>query len=121
MSIECHDQYFLFVSVFQFIKELLPFFAGTKGRTKKILLDKLFHNDFERGSKESYYITVPVIGDVKFVQLFLIGGKYTFKREWFLSNIVLMDLTTRKLFELPVYRWINDKLTLPTGEGNHAL
>lgn len=89
---------------------------GTKGRTKKILLDKLFHNDFERGSKESYYITVPVIGDVKFVQMFLIGGKYTFKREWFLNNIVLMDLTTRKLFELPVYRWITDKLTLPTGE-----
>ncbi|KAL4232675.1 Arachidonate 5-lipoxygenase [Mactra antiquata] len=88
---------------------------GTKGRTKKILLDKLFHNDFERGSKESYYITVPVIGDVKFVQMFLIGGKYTFARDWFLSNIVLFDLTTRKLFDLPVYRWISDKLVLPTG------
>ncbi|XP_045198128.2 polyunsaturated fatty acid 5-lipoxygenase-like isoform X2 [Mercenaria mercenaria] len=89
---------------------------GTKGRTKKILLDKLFHNDFERGSKESYYITVPVIGDVKFLQVFLIGGKYTFKREWFLNYIVLMDLTTRKLFEVPVYRWISDKITIPTGE-----
>lgn len=89
---------------------------GTKGRTMKILLDKLFHNDFERGSKESYYITVPVIGDVKFVQVFLIGGKYTFARTWFLSNIVLMDLNTRKFFDIPVHRWINDKLTLPTGE-----
>jgi hypothetical protein len=58
-----------------------------------------------------------VIGDVKFLQVFLIGGKYTFKREWFLNNIVLMDLTTRKLFEVPVYRWINDKITIPTGEG----
>lgn len=89
---------------------------GTKGRTKRILLDKTFHNDFERGSKESYYITVPAIGDVKFVQVFLIGGKYTFARIWFLSNIVLMDLNTRKFFDIPVYRWITDKLTLPTGE-----
>jgi len=94
-----------------------PHTSGTKGRTKRQLLDKLFHDDFERGSKESYYITVPVIGDVKFVQVFLIGGKYTFMRNWFLSNIVLMDLKTRKLYEIPCYKWIVDKISLPTGEG----
>ncbi|XP_052809001.1 polyunsaturated fatty acid 5-lipoxygenase-like isoform X2 [Mya arenaria] len=93
---------------------------GTKGRTKRYLLDKLFHDDFERGSKESYYITTPVIGDVKCVQVFLIGGKFTFKRIWFLSNIVLFDLTTRKMFEIPCNKWIDSKITLPTGEAKLA-
>ncbi|WAR08058.1 LOX5-like protein [Mya arenaria] len=84
--------------------------------TKRYLLDKLFHDDFERGSKESYYITTPVIGDVKCVQVFLIGGKFTFKRIWFLSNIVLFDLTTRKMFEIPCNKWIDSKITLPTAK-----
>lgn len=89
---------------------------GTKGRTKRYLLDKLFHNDFERGSKESYYVDVPFIGDVIFVQVFLIGGTFTFARRWFLSNIVLFDLSTRRLLEIPCNSWINFKITLPTGE-----
>lgn len=90
---------------------------GTKGRTRQVLLDKVFHDDFERGSKEAYYITEPAIGEILYVQVSLIGGKLTFARNWFLSDIVVFDLNSRRMVEIPCYRWITDRITLPTGKG----
>ena len=91
--------------------------VGSKGRTRKMLLDKLFHDDFERGSKEAYYIDAPYIGDVKFVKIYLIGGKYTPFRSWLLRNVVVFDLSTRVMVEVPCYRWVLDKVTLAVGTG----
>lgn len=89
---------------------------GTKGRTEKALLCHMLKNDFERGTKDSYYIDVPVIGDIKYVKLQLIGGKLTIgDRDWNLRNLVIFDLKAHKMVEIPGYRWVSDKITLMTG------
>ena len=78
----------------------------------------MLKDDFERGSKESYYIDIPVIGDIKYVKLRLIGGKITIgDRDWNVRNLVIYDLKSHKMVEVPGYRWISDKVTLMTGQG----
>ena len=94
------------------------FLTGTKGRTEKALLCHKLKNDFERGTKDSYYIDLPSVGDIKYVKLQLIGGKITIgSRDWNLRNIVIFDLKDHKMVEIPAYRWVSNKVTLMTGPG----
>ncbi|KAK3579731.1 hypothetical protein CHS0354_008871 [Potamilus streckersoni] len=86
---------------------------GTKGRTRKLLLDKSFHNDFERGRKDAYYLQAPVVGDIKFVKIFLVGGGRS--RDWFLRDIVIFDLNSRKSYDFPCFQWITANITIPKG------
>ena len=91
---------------------------GTKGRTEKALLCHMLKNDFERGTKDSYYIDLPAIGDIKYIKLQLIGGKITIgSRDWHLRNLVIFDLKAHKMVEIPCYRWISDRITLMPGSG----
>ncbi|KAL3883124.1 hypothetical protein ACJMK2_029417 [Sinanodonta woodiana] len=87
---------------------------GTKGRTKKLLMDKSFHIDFERGRKDAYYLQAPVVGDIKFVKIFLVGGGRG--RDWFLRTIVIFDLNSRKAYDFPCFQWITTNITVPIGK-----
>ncbi|KAL3883129.1 hypothetical protein ACJMK2_029422 [Sinanodonta woodiana] len=86
---------------------------GTKNRTKRLVLDKSFQNDFERGSKDSYYITAPNVGEVKFIKVYLVGGSVG--REWYLRSVMIFDLESRISYDFPCFRWITSTITLPRG------
>ncbi|KAL3883127.1 hypothetical protein ACJMK2_029420 [Sinanodonta woodiana] len=86
---------------------------GTKDRTKRLVLDKSFQNDFERGSKDSYYITAPNVGEVKFIKVYLVGG--SIGREWYLRSVMIFELESRISYAFPCFRWITSTITLPRG------
>ncbi|KAL3883125.1 hypothetical protein ACJMK2_029418 [Sinanodonta woodiana] len=86
---------------------------GTTDRTKRLLLDKSFHNDFERGHKDAYYVSAPSVGDIKFIKLRVEGG--LINREWYLRNIFIFDMESRKSYDFPCFRWLSSTITLPRG------
>ncbi|KAK3579734.1 hypothetical protein CHS0354_008875 [Potamilus streckersoni] len=86
---------------------------GSKDRTKRHVLDKSFQNDFERGSKDAYYITAPTVGEVKFIKIYLVGG--SIGREWYLRSVMIFDLESRISYDFPCFQWITSTITLPRG------
>lgn len=82
-------------------------------------MNKNFYNDFERGRKDAYYIKAPVVGDIKFIKLFLKGGKLA--KDWYVRRIVIFDLDSRKSFDFPCHTWVTLDVTIPVGTGMYIL
>ncbi|XP_066524496.1 polyunsaturated fatty acid 5-lipoxygenase-like isoform X2 [Hoplias malabaricus] len=93
--------------------------VGTEGCSKKILLDKYFYNDFEKGEVDSYDITVEQnLGEIELVKI--IKEKYWTQDDWYCKYIALKT-PAGDYIEFPCFRWIVDDKEVVLRNGQACL
>lgn len=82
--------------------------TGTKGRTKPAVLDKWFHNDFERGQEDTYVIEAEDVGEPVMIKLENNqGGIFHRSSDWFVDKVLITTSSTiLKVYEFPCYAWV---------------
>ena len=92
---------------------------GSESETKFHLLDHFMHNDFERGSTETYTFDDNEIGDVECICLYVTQPSYDFSEpNWYIDYIIIATndnsedgsqkhgIQPNKFVSFPIYQWI---------------
>lgn len=97
---------------------------GSNGETNPLSMDKWFHNDFEAGQKDDYYITAKDVGELLMITLKNDGGGY--RSDWFVDRVTIKTKNVTYVF--PCNRWVESEVTffegkakLPTDEQHPEL
>ncbi|XP_031557674.1 allene oxide synthase-lipoxygenase protein-like [Actinia tenebrosa] len=92
--------------------------TGSKGRTDAIVLDKTFHDDFERGDYEEYQVKAMDVGDLYVIRIHNDGGGSLFKNpDWFVNKVTVLKEGSETPYEFPCYCWVLKDLTVFNGSG----
>ena len=94
-------------------------FTGKNGEeTSNFSLNKLFHNDFERGETDTYDVRGDDVGNV--VMITLSNSGFGCKSDWYIAKIVVEKETedgVNPKYEFPCYRWVIHHLVVYEGKG----
>ncbi|XP_046861552.1 allene oxide synthase-lipoxygenase protein-like [Xenia sp. Carnegie-2017] len=93
--------------------------TGLKGRTEYLKLDKSFHNDFKRGSKEVYRVEALNVGEIELVELNARPAWITVTTkdpDWFVEKVTVMSSRHSGVFSFPCYRWVINEIVLLPGK-----
>lgn len=94
------------------------FSTGSKGQTEAIILDKRFHDDFERGSVDTFKINANDVGDLYLIQLQVYRqGCFVTNSCWFVSKVTIVKEGSDAPYVFPCYAWVCHKLVAFHGEG----
>lgn len=80
-------------------------------------MDKWFHNDFEAGQKDDYYITAKDVGELLMITLKNDGGGY--RSDWFVDRVTIKTKNVTYVF--PCNRWVESEVTFFEGKGKTAI
>lgn len=72
-------------------------------RTKEFKLDKSFHNDFERGSDNTYKVRGLNVGNVEYVLFQLSQGS------WHLATVIITNTDTGEVWQGEANQWLNQE------------
>ena len=89
----------------------ITLFLGTKARTKPVVLEKLLHNDFEKGQEDTYVIEEVDVGEPLMIELENNqGGLFHRSSDWFVDKIVIScSSNSQAMYEFPCYGWVKQK------------
>lgn len=91
---------------------------GSNGTLKTPVLDKWFHDDFERGQTDSYRLWGINVGDIWLAKLHV--SERGFYPDWYVDQIVVTKNYKTPMTEtyiMPVWEWVSDGNWLSTGHG----
>ncbi|XP_033743197.1 allene oxide synthase-lipoxygenase protein-like [Pecten maximus] len=81
------------------------FHSGDGSKTTDVIkLDNFFRNDFERGRKDTFSVSLPVIGNIDNIELW--RDSAGLGDEWFLDIVEVLCRTSGNKYVFPFYRWI---------------
>ena len=99
--------------------------VGTQGRFKTPVLDKWFHDDFEKGNTDRYGVYNKSVGDVLLIKIHV--DERGFYPDWFVDMVKVewfMDKKwavkapeTGKSVSFPVFEWVGNGQWLASGDG----
>ena len=101
----------------------ITLFLGTKARTKPVVLEKLLHNDFEKGQEDTYVIEEVDVGEPLMIELENNqGGLFHRSSDWFVDKIVIScSSNSQAMYEFPCYGWVKQKAFFFEGKGRKVL
>ncbi|KAJ7337200.1 arachidonate 5-lipoxygenase [Desmophyllum pertusum] len=86
--------------------------TGTKGRTKPVVLDKWFFNDFEKNQEDTYVVDAEDVGEPLMIKLENDqGGGLHRSSDWFVDKVLISGSsknheTSETIYEFPCYGWV---------------
>ena len=92
--------------------------VGSSGQIKTPILDKWFHDDFERSQTDVYQVWGPDVGDIWMVKIHV--SERGFYPDWYVDSIVLnknFKTSLQENFHFPVWEWVFDGHWVSTGHG----
>lgn len=101
----------------------ITLFLGTKARTKAVVLEKLFHNDFEKGQEDTYVIEEVDVGEPLMIKLENNqGGLFHRSSDWFVDKVVIScSSSNQAMYEFPCYGWVKQEALFFEGKGRKVL
>lgn len=83
------------------------------------MLDKWFHNDFERGQEDTYVIEAEDVGEPVMIKLENDqGGIFHRSSDWFVDKVLITTSSTiLKVYEFPCYAWVKRESVFFEGKG----
>ncbi|KAM7441264.1 arachidonate 5-lipoxygenase [Porites harrisoni] len=82
--------------------------TGTNGRTKPLLMDKWFHNDFEAGTQDTYTLEGEDVGELLMIKLD--NDKNGLFSDWFVEKVLITcSQNPQRLYEFPCHRWVQSE------------
>lgn len=100
-------------------KETTYFPPGTNGRTKPAVLDKWFHNNFEKGQEDTYVIEAEDVGEPLMIKLENSQGSgFHRSSDWFVDKVLITSsLSPQKVYEFPCFAWVQRESVFFEGKG----
>ncbi|XP_041644928.1 polyunsaturated fatty acid 5-lipoxygenase-like [Cheilinus undulatus] len=93
--------------------------VGTEGCSKRTLLDKPQYNDFEKGAKNSYCLSIEEnLGDIVLVKIE--KKKYWVQDDWY-CRYIAVHTPSGDYVEFPCYRWLVDNKEVVLRDGRARL
>lgn len=98
---------------------VITHFTGTKARTKPVVLDKWFHNDFEKGQEDTYVIEGVDVGEPLMIKLENDqGGLFHRSSDWFVDKVIIScSSNNQAMYEFPCYGWVQHEAVFFEGKG----
>lgn len=91
---------------------------GTNGRTKPLLMDKWFHNDFEAGTQDTYTLEAEDVGELLMIKLD--NDQNGLFSDWFVEKVLITcSQNPQRLYEFPCHRWVQSESVFFEGKGTY--
>ena len=87
-----------------------------------MVLDKWFHNDFEKGQEDTYVIDAEDVGEPVMIKLEKDqGGWFHGSSDWFVDKVEIGCSNNQAIYEFPCYGWVQNEAIFFEGKGRELL